>query len=305
MSRPRIVLDCDPGIDDAFAILAALRWCDLIAITTVGGNVGIEHTTRNALAMVQIAGADTPVHAGAASPLAGSPDDARDVHGDSGMGGVEIPALSSKVASDDAVAALLDLVVPGVTLVAVGPLTNLALALQADPSWAQRVDEIVLMGGSTGAGNVTAAAEFNIWFDPEAAAIVFESGIPVTMVGLNLTQQVRMGANEIAVMRDAGSAPATFVADALEYYTDYAARHYGIAKSAMHDPCAVLRVSHPELFESQRHHVAVETQGRHTRGMTLVDHRAMPAEPNADVLITAEAERVVELIVDAAISPLS
>ena len=195
-TRPRIVLDCDPGVDDTFAIFTALRYCDLAAITTVAGNVGLNHTTRNALVALQLSGAEhVPVHQGAAGPLNGQQiEDASHVHGASGLGGVTPPALTTSPVSDDAVSALLETTADGDTIVvAIGPLTNLALALERDPTWAQRVPQLVIMGGSLDAGNVTAAAEFNIWADPEAAAIVYAAGFDLTMAGLNLTHQVRMG----------------------------------------------------------------------------------------------------------------
>lgn len=303
MNRPKIVLDCDPGVDDAFAILTAARYCELLAITTVAGNVGLEHTTRNALVVTQLAGLHVPVHSGAARPLEGEQLDAANVHGETGLGGVTIPPVERDIASDDAVGALLELTNDNVTIVAIGPLTNIALAMEADPTWAKRIPRLVIMGGSTGAGNVTAAAEFNIWADPEAAAVVFESGVALTMAGLNLTQQVRMGAPEIETMRRSGSITAAFVADALEFYADYSRRNFGTPKTAMHDPCAVLEVVRPDLFERQAVHAVVETQGRHTRGMTLIDSRPQPTPPNVDALVRASSDDVVDLIVKAAIDP--
>lgn len=305
MTRPRIILDCDPGLDDLFAILTALRYCDVVAITTVGGNVGIEHTTRNALGVSQVAGSDVPVHRGADRPYVGDPIDAADVHGDGGLGGVQLPERIRPVASEDAVSALLDLTADGdVLVVAVGPLTNIARAIERDPAFGERIPTLSIMGGSTGAGNVTAAGEFNIWFDPEAAEVVFSSGANILMAGLNLTQQVCMGPPEIERLRAAGTTTATFAADALEFYNGHSLRTYGVPKSAMHDPCAVLAVTHPDLFVSQPMHVVVETAGTHTRGMTLCDHRRNPEPPNTDVLVEAAGDAVVERIMDATISPL-
>lgn len=305
--KPKIVLDCDPGLDDMFAIFTALRYCDLLAITTVAGNVGIEHTTHNALGIVQIAEAVTPVHRGAAGPYAGSElEDASHVHGETGLGGVQLPALTSDVASRDAVSALLDLTSDGdVTAVAIGPLTNIAHAIDRDPTWPQRLSRLVIMGGSTDVGNVTATAEFNIYADPEAAAVVFGSGMQITMAGLNLTRQVSMGASEIAIMRDSGSATGKLAADALEFYADFSLRNYGVARSSMHDPCAVLEVARPDLFERVAMRVDVETAGVHTRGMTVCDQRQNSQEPNTEVMITAAGSQAVSLILDAAISPSS
>ena len=304
-SVPRILLDCDPGVDDTFAIYTALRFCDLVAITSVAGNVGVDHTTRNALGVVELSGADTPVYRGAAGPLNGSPvDDARHVHGEAGLGGAALPEPRRSEQAEDAVDALLELTRDGDTaVVAVGPLTNLALALERDPSWPERVPRGVIMGGSLDAGNVTAAAEFNILADPEAAAIVFEAGFDLTMAGLNLTRQVQMGTPEIERLRASNSPTAILGADALEFYADFSSQVYGIPKSAMHDPCAVLEVARPDLFERRELHVAVETTGEHTRGMTLCDLRPNPAPANTKVMTTAAAQSVVDLIIEAAISP--
>lgn len=304
-ARPKILLDCDPGVDDMFAIFTATRYCDLVAITSVAGNVGIEHTTKNALGVAQLSGVDIPVHRGASAPLTGAePEDAAHVHGANGLGGVELPLLQNDVASNDAVGALFDLTSSGdVTVVAVGPLTNIALAIQRDPSWIKRIPRLVIMGGSSTTGNVTPYAEFNIYADPEAAEVVFNSGIELTMVGLNLTRQVSMGADEIEMMRAANSQSASFAADALEFYASFSLSEYGVAKQAMHDPCAVLEVVRPDLFGRQAMHVVVETAGIHTRGMTVCDLRENAQSPNTDVLVSADGQLAVRLIVDAAIHP--
>lgn len=305
MSRPKIVLDCDPGVDDMFAIFCALKYCDLVAVTTVAGNVSIEHTTRNALGILELAGRAVPVHRGAAGPLDGTlADDAAHVHGETGLGGVDLPPLQTEAASDDAAQAILDLTAGGdVALVAVGPLTNVAMALQQDPGLAQRLPQLVIMGGSTDIGNVTSHAEFNIWADPEAAEVVFTSGVPLTMAGLNLTRQVTMGATEIKALRDSGTTAGVASANALDYYSDFSLKNYGVKLSSMHDPCAVLQVSHPDVFESAPMAVSVETAGHHTRGMTVCDQRSNAESPNTSVMVRAERDRAVDLIVRAAISP--
>lgn len=304
MSRPKIILDCDPGVDDAFAILTALRHTDLTAITTVMGNVSLELTTRNALLVTQVAGAEVPVFAGAADPLVIERADASHVHGNSGLDGPVLPELTRTAESMHAVDALLDLTSDGdVTVVPIGPLTNIALAIKRDPSWAKRIPGIVLMGGSTDSGNVTAAAEFNIFADPHAAAVVFESGANITMLGLNLTRQVRMGEDHIGQLRAANTATSVFCADLLEHYAAFSLREYGVPRSAMHDPTAVLMVSHPQHFETEPFHVAAETEGRHTIGMTLVDQRENAAPPNATVAMSADADPVIDLIMTAATDP--
>lgn len=304
MTGPRIVLDCDPGLDDAFAILTASRYAQLEAITTVNGNVNIDKTTRNALLVSQIAGLDVPVHRGAGRPLIVEPSDAAEVHGDSGLGGPVLPELRRVVASNDGVGALMDATADGeVTVVAIGPLTNVAMAINRDPDWARRIPEIVLMGGSTGSGNVTAAAEFNIWADPHAAQIVFESGARIRMVGLNLTHQVKMGQVEELRLREMGSPTAEFGADLLKFYGDFSEQHYGVRRGAMHDPCAVLAVTHPDLIGFVDHHVSIETTGTHTIGMTIVDDRPTAPEANAGVAMTVDGTSAVDLIVAAAANP--
>jgi len=301
----KIVLDCDPGVDDMFAIFAALRYCDLVAITSVAGNVGIENTTRNALGIVELAGATVPVHRGAAHALAEpASEDASHVHGEGGLGGVDLPMPSHDVASADAVSALFDLTAAGdVTVVAVGPLTNIALAIERDPTWVERIPRLVIMGGSTDSGNVTSTAEFNIWADPQAAKVVFDSGVELTMAGLNLTRQVQMGESAIAALRQAATKTSTTAADALDFYAEFALANYGVKSSAMHDPCAVLEVSNPELFGRQAMKVDVETDGAHTRGMTVCDLRPNPAPADTDVLVHAEAATVVSKIIEAAVTP--
>jgi len=305
-TRKRIVLDCDPGVDDMFAIFTALRYCDLAAITTVAGNVGLEHTTRNALAILELAGAAVPVHRGAPVARAGKIErDASDVHGSSGLGGVDLAAPSNDVVSDDAVTALLDLTADGITTpVAVGPLTNIAEVIDRDPSWAQRVPRLVIMGGSSTTGNITQYAEFNIWGDPEAAAVVFESGVPIAMAGLNLTRQVGFGVPEIEELRRADTPTSNVSAAALDFYSDFALQSTGKKESAMHDPCAVLEVVAPELFERQAMAVDVEVIGTHTRGMTVCDQRPNAEPGEVDLLVGVSRDRVVQQIMQAAIDPL-
>lgn len=303
--RPKIVLDCDPGLDDMFALFCGMRFCNVRAITSVAGNVGLEHTTYNALGISALAETSIPVHRGASRPLNGSDAvDARHVHGESGLGGVKLPTFTTDIASDDAVAALFDETAPGdVTVVAVGPLTNIALAIQRDPSWVSRIPRLVIMGGSTDSGNVTPYAEFNIWADPEAAAVVFDSGVAITMAGLNLTRQVTMGADEIAIMRASGTPTGVLAADGLDFYSDFSLANYGVKQSAMHDPCAVLELVRPDLLGRRPMQVNVETTGTHTRGMTVCDQRANAADPDTDVLVRADRDALVALITEAACFP--
>jgi len=315
VSRPRIVLDCDPGQDDAIAILCAARYGELVGITTVSGNVDVERTTINALLVTQLAGLDVPVHAGAARPLVGEATHADHVHGTSGLDGPTLPSLEREPASRDAVGYLLDIAADDTWLVPTGPLTNVALALQRDPTLLTRFAGVTLMGGGVNVGNATPTAEFNIWADPEAAATVFSAGAPMTMIGLNLTQQVRMGPSEAQQLRAAGSATAEMVADILDFYSASTASARAAGGAAIHDPCAVLHVTHPDVVSAHRRSVVVETNGYHTRGMTVVDERIAPRTPgevpaddvNHEVSVGygVDADRVRDLIVEAAIAPLA
>ena len=305
MSPVPMLIDCDPGLDDAIALLTAAHLADLVGITTVNGNVGIEHTTHNALAVAQVAALDVPVHRGAARPMVNEPIDAAYVHGPTGLGSVSIPDVARTVDSDDAVSFILDAArsVDGLHLVPIGPLTNIAAALEADPTLPSRLGGITIMGGAAVGGNVTATAEFNIWADPEAADIVFRKGGPLTMVGLDVTHQVLLGRDERDTMRAAGTAPAELAADLLDYAVARAGEIRGWAGAPIHDACAILAVTNPELFGGARHPVEVELHGVHTRGMTVVDAReGAPGEPSVSVLRTVDAPAVIDLIVDAVTS---
>jgi|TARA_B110000263_G_scaffold205555_1_gene186182 inosine-uridine nucleoside N-ribohydrolase len=299
-----MIIDCDPGVDDAMAIIAAARWADLVGITTVAGNVPLEHTTANACRLRSMLGLDVEVHAGADGPLVGEQAFARHVHGETGLGDVVLPEPDRGPDSEDAVAYLVETTrsEEGLHLVPIGPLTNVALALRADPGLAHRVASITLMGGSAlGVGNVSAAAEFNVFADPEAADQVFRSGAKVRMLGLNLTHQVRMGAIHAAECRTIGSPVGDAMAGLLEFYTVFHLAEEDAADGPVHDPCAVLAVTHPELFTLEARSVQVELAGTHTRGMTLVDERGpgASAEANCQVAYGVDADAVIALIMAA------
>ena len=304
MTRVPMLVDCDPGLDDAIALLAAAHFADLVGITTVDGNVGIDHTTHNALAVTQIAGLDVDVHRGAAHPLVDKPRGARHVHGATGLGNVELPAITRTVQSEDAVGFILETShhVKGLHLVAVGPLTNVAEALQQDATLPDRLSGLTIMGGAAIGGNVTAVAEFNIWADPEAADIVFRLGGDITMVGLDVTQQVLLGPTQVNQMRAARTPAATLAAELLDYAIDRSSELRGWTGAPIHDACAVLAVTHPQLFDGKRQPVNVELTGTHTRGMTVVDDRgsATNNDGNVRVLRAADADAVIKLIVEAA-----
>ncbi len=289
----RLFIDCDPGHDDALAIMLAHARAEIMAITTVSGNAPLEAVTRNALAIVELLGADVPVHAGAAGPLVGEPLHAPHVHGTSGLGGTSLPEPRGRLASADAVEFLLEETKkqPGCWIVAIGPLTNVAQALSRDPALAERIRGVSIMGGSTTVGNATAKAEFNVLADPEAAAQVLAAPVPLKLCGLNLTHQLRSDDALLAELRAARNARAAFAADVLAYLHERMAVIIGERRSALHDPCAVLAVTDPELFEFRRRHVAVELHGKLTRGMTVVDERVGTSSqaPNVDVAYGIDA----------------
>lgn len=306
MAKPKIILDCDPGHDDAVAILLAVRHCEVLAITTVSGNAPLEMTTANALLMCQLAGLDIPVHAGADRPLLVPAAHAPRAHGATGLDGPPRPDVHLAAASDDAVGCIIETVRAhdDVWLVPVGPLTNIALAVRQAPDIVGRVAGISLMGGSVGPGNVTPTAEFNVWADPHAAQIVFAAGVPlVRMAGLNLTHQLCVGPDESAALRAQGGMVPEFVASLFDFYLAGYRERAGLDAAPMHDPCAVLAVTHPELFAFGARHVDVETAGDLTRGMTVADERpGTDATPNCEVAYSIDAEPALKLIVGAVCS---
>ncbi len=305
---PRVVIDCDPGHDDAMAIILAARHAEVLGLTTVAGNVGLDLTTRNALVTTQILGLDVPVRRGAARPLLAPPRDAAQVHGQSGLDGPTLPHLERSEEGTDAVdwlaAAARDN--PGMWLIPIGPLTNVALAIRRHPDLLGHLSGVSIMGGGTAdkPGNLTSMAEFNVAVDPEAAAVLFDQEVAIRMCGLNVTHQFGATDAEAGDFRALGTATGVFVADLLEHYIGAYERTYGIRRAAIHDPCAVLAVTDPELFEFERRRVHIELTGTHTRGMTVVDRRRPgPGDGPVEVAMAIDADRAMELLVDACAAP--
>jgi purine nucleosidase len=288
----------------AILVAAAHPRIDLLAITTVAGNGTLERTTHNARAVCTMAGIrDVPIAAGAPAPLVGSLHTAAHVHGASALDGAELPHPDVPLAAEHAVdlmARVLRETPRPVTLVPTGPLTNVALLLRKHPDLAQHVREIVLMGGSTGAGNVEPLAEFNIHVDPEAADVVFSSGLPVTMCGLNVTHQALATEEVLARLRDLGTPLADTVVHLLGFFRDRYRDLWGMPAPPVHDPVAVARVIDPGLVRCEEAHVAVELHGTHTRGATVCDRFGVRGRtPNARVAMELDAPGFWELVISA------
>jgi pyrimidine-specific ribonucleoside hydrolase len=300
-----LVIDTDPGIDDALAILLALASpeVDLRLVTTVHGNVELAQTTENARRVLHLAGrSDVPVAAGAqASLVHPQPERAGHVHGAAGLGGVQLPPSPAPLDARPAVVALADLLMTSpepVTVAAIGPLTNLALLLGVYPEAAARIERLVVMGGSAGrGGNVTAAAEFNVWADPEAAQAVFSSAVPTVMVGLDVTLPTVLTADGIARFAAAGPVGATAAA-ILEKYVDNARTAYGIDGVVVHDALALTEAIVPGTLGTARRAVVVDTSLGAGRGQTLVDRRATSTSRTAvEVAERVDSAAAVEFLV--------
>jgi pyrimidine-specific ribonucleoside hydrolase len=305
--RPRpVIIDCDPGHDDALAILLALASpsLDVLGITTVTGNSPLANTTRNALRVLTLLGrTDVPVAAGAERHLLRDSWIPVEFHGTSGLDGADLPEPAVGPWPGAAVELTTTLVRDApepVTLVATGPLTNVAIFLRAQPALHARIDGICLMGGSIGEGNTTASAEFNIWADPEAAAVVFGSGLPVTMHGLDVTHQALFLPDDIARLDALETRTGTVFADLLRFVAEHHRVRYGWDGPPIHDAVAVAHLVDPGLVETRPYVVEIETHSELTRGRTVVDLEGLTGRPpNAEVGIRLDRERFVELIVAA------
>ena len=294
----RILIDCDPGHDDAIAILLALASpeVELVGITTVAGNQTLEKTTANAIRVLEFVGRDdVPVAAGANRPLLREPFVAKHVHGETGLDGPDLPP-PQKAPEDEHAVDFLGRRADGVTLVPIGPLTNVALMLARYPE--VRPKRIVLMGGAIGLGNITPAAEFNIWADPEAAARVFESGIEVTMIGLDVTHEALLMEEDAERLRASGRT-GRMVAELYDFFHQYHVRTYGFRGSPIHDAVALAHTFRPELVKTEHRHVAVDCDSELCRGRTVVDlwHRT-ENEPNAYVGVEIDGRAFIELLLE-------
>lgn len=289
-----VIIDCDPGCDDAVALLLAFRCpeLDIRGITTVSGNVSLDKTTYNALRLVELIGADVPVHAGADRPLLREPTYAPHVHGEDGLQGACLPAPKRPTSGKRAWDAIYEEAVAQdgkLQLIAVGPLTNLAIALRKYSDLAEKLSRIVIMGGAGQGGNVTPCAEFNVYVDPEAAGMVFRSGIPLCVCGLDVTLKAYLTAQEIAEV-DAMGTPAAKLFSKLTGTN--CEKVFCPEGAPLHDPAAVLFAADSGLFTVRRCWMAVETAGTITRGKTVTDCWSdAQKEPNVDLVLDVDRER--------------
>jgi len=302
--KHKIILDCDPGHDDAIAILLAAHHpdIDLLAITTVAGNQSLDKTTLNALKVCSLANIrDVPVARGMDRPLVRPARHAANIHGESGMDGPNIPEPDIEPVAQHGVDLLIDLLMNSdgdITIVPTGPLTNIATAIRREPAILPRIKAISLMGGAIGVGNRMPAAEFNIWADPEAAAIVFDCGRPLTLSPLEVTHQALATGDVLDRLRAANRPVASFAADLLTFFGDTYRNVFGFPAPPVHDPCAVAAVIDPDLLQAHTIRVEIETEGEWTSGRTVCDiYGVLGKEPNVRVGYALDVPRFWEMLI--------
>ncbi|UOQ87747.1 nucleoside hydrolase [Agromyces endophyticus] len=302
MSLP-VIVDCDPGHDDVFALWLAAGHpaLDLRAVTTVGGNVPLEHTSRNARIALTVAGVEgVPVAAGAAGPIARVLQTAEWIHGENGLGGPVLPEPTVPLDPRTATELMADVLLAAdepVAIVATGPITNVAVLLRDRPEVAGRIREVVWMGGSTERGNATPYAEFNALVDPEALDLVVRSGVPFTMVGLNVTHRALVTPGVRERLSSAGTRTAAFAGELLDFFCRTNDEVFGMPEGPLHDPVAVAVLADPGCVGVRRTRLDVELHGTETLGATSVDFDGMlRREPNADVAVELDVDRFWSLV---------
>jgi purine nucleosidase len=304
----KIIIDTDPGQDDAVAILLALaspEALDVLGIVAVAGNVGLERNALNALKIVELSGRiEVPVHAGCSRPMRRKLVTAEHVHGETGLNGPALPqpaiALQDKHGVDFIVETLMREPPGTVTLAALGPLTNIGMALVREPRIAARIGEIVLMGGAYfEVGNITPAAEFNIYVDPEAAELVFGCGAPITVMPLDLTHQMLSTPTRLEAFKAIGNRAATAVYEMLSFSEGFDLKKYGWDGAPLHDPTVIAHLLDPTLFNGRKCNVAIEVTSELTRGMTVADYWHVTDRPhNATFLRHGDADRFYGLLAE-------
>ncbi len=305
--EPRsVIIDCDPGQDDAVALLLALASPEalrVLGITCVAGNVSLDLTQRNARRICELAGrGDVPVFAGCPRPMLRDLVTAEAVHGKTGLDGVDLPDLAMPLERRHAVDFIIETCRGsgdrGVTLCVTGPMTNIAVAMVMAPEIVKGIHEIVFMGGvALGAGNTTPVAEFNAFVDPHALHIVLEAGVPLAMLGLDVTHKAITTPARLAAIRALGPPVGTAVADMLAFYDRHDIDRYGFEGGPLHDPCVIAYLLRPDIFASRDCHVSVEIESGLTMGQTVVDWwRVTGREPNCRVVHDLDADAFYELL---------
>lgn len=304
----KIIIDTDPGQDDAVAILLALaspEELDVLGIVAVAGNVGLHHNANNARKVVELSGRrDIPVYAGCARPMRRALVTAEHVHGDTGLNGPDLPdptiPLQDQHGVDFIIETLMAAEPKTITLCTLGPLTNIAMALVKEPRIAERVEELVMMGGAYfEVGNITPAAEFNIYVDPEAADIVLRSGIKITIQPLDVTHMMQGTPERLAAIRNIGNRSGQAVYEMLTFSEQFDLKKYGWAGAPLHDPTVIAYLLEPEIFEGRDCHVAIETASELTLGMTVTDFWHVTDKPhNAKFLRSGNADRFYALLTE-------
>ncbi|MET0436293.1 MAG: nucleoside hydrolase [Devosia sp.] len=304
----KIIIDTDPGQDDAVAILLALASpedFDVIGVVAVAGNVGLHHNANNARKIVELAGRpEVPVYAGCARPMRRTLVTAEHVHGDTGLNGPELPAPKIELQAQHGVDYIIDTLMNAepktITLCTLGPLTNIGMALVKEPRIAERVAEIVMMGGAYfEVGNITPAAEFNIYVDPEAADIVFKSGIKITVLPLDVTHQIQSTPTRLNAIKALGNRSGQAVYDMLSFSEGFDLKKYGWEGAPLHDPTVIAYLIDPTLFEGRECNVTIETASELTVGMTVTDYWHVTDKPhNANYLRNGNAEGFFKLLTE-------
>ncbi|MGU3378556.1 pyrimidine-specific ribonucleoside hydrolase RihA [Klebsiella grimontii] len=301
-----VIIDCNPGHDDAIALVLALASpeLDVKAVTSSAGNQTPDKTLRNVLRMLTLLKRpDIPVAGGALKPLMRELIIADNVHGESGLDGPALPEPGFAAQSCTAVELMANILrdsVEPVTIVATGPQTNVALLLNSHPELHAKIERIVIMGGAMVLGNWQPAVEFNIYVDPEAAEIVFQSGLPVVMAGLDVTHKAQIHVEDIERFRRIGNPISTIVAELLDFFLEYHKdEKWGFVGAPLHDPCTIAWLLKPEMFTTVERWVGVETQGKYTQGMTVVDfYNLTGKQPNATVMLDVDRQAFVDLLAE-------
>ncbi|NEZ55562.1 nucleoside hydrolase [Adonisia turfae] len=303
MARP-LIIDCDPGVDDAIALLLAIAHpaaFNILGITTVAGNVPLHYTSQNALKICALAHADIPVYAGCPRPMLRPLSTAIDVHGATGLQGTELPTPQQPLMVQHAVAFLIETLQQAsapITLATLGPLTNIAVALIQAPQITNKIDTIIAMGGAITHGNMTPGAEFNIYVDPHAAQVVFASGIPIKLITLDTTHQVLTTPERLKSFRELHTPVGHTVADLLAHYGTPDVERYGMNGAPLHDPCVIAYLLNPELFTFRPTYTTVDTTSPENMGRTVIDWWERTGKaPNVDVAASVNTASIYDLLI--------